>query len=317
MGRWKRVDWQGTILPRARELVEAATYGVTLRHLFYLLLEDEQLAAVSDFSAKAHDIVPGKGYAYGDQLYRQLSQYSAVWRRDGLFPDLLDQKNFIHRPPAWDDPDDAQQWLRENYRIDRTIGQPVSLYLAIEKHTYVPLMEQWFEDLGIPILPLGGYTSQSFVKRIVFDAQTQRLQVPGGYVFRPAVLIDATDFDSDGEDIARDLETRTDCWKHVHRVALTHDQVRDLRLPPNPGKEGSPRKGGMVAKHGANLQVELEALRPAELLRDMFQAAIDQYWDDDAYQQALAREAEDRQQLEDHWDADGYRAARNTDQEEQ
>jgi hypothetical protein len=298
VGKWKRVDWQGVILPRARELVEAATYGVTLRHLFYLLLEDEQLAEVSDFSAKAHAKVPGKGYAYGDQLYRQLSQYSAVWRRGGEFPDLLDQKSYIHRPLDFDGPDQARAWLAEQYRIDRTIGQPVSLYLAIEKNTYVPLMEQWFSDLGIPILPLGGYTSQSFVRQIIDDVLSQDDPAdPSGAAARPAVLIVASDFDGDGEDIARDLQARTDCWKHMHRVALTYDQIRVLGLPPNPGKAGSPRAKGMVDRHGANLQVELEALRPAELLRDMFQAAIDGYWDTDAYQAALAREAAERETL--------------------
>lgn len=310
-----RLDWKGAILPRGQELVEAATYGVTLRHLFYLLLEDPVLAETCPaFREKVRQRKPGKNETYGLQVYRWLSQESAKWRREGRFPDLLDQKNRIVRPLQFDDPDHAQRWLRENYRVDRTTGQPVSLYLAIEKATYVPLMQQWFSDLGVPILPLGGYTSQSFVKRIVGDVRRQPDPDDPEYA-RPAVLVVASDFDPSGLDIERDLVARTDCWAKVVRVALKYEQLEEFGLPESIGKESDPRDGEMVARYGRNIQVELEAL-PGETLRDLYQAAIDDWWDGDAYQRVLAREAEDLRQLEDHWDADGYGAARNTDQEE-
>jgi hypothetical protein len=283
-----RLDWKRAILPRGAELVAAATYGVTLRHLFYLLLEDPVLAETCPgFREKVRQRKPGKDETYGLQVYRWLSQESAKWRREGRFPDLLDQTHSILALQHFAGVVDARRWLRERYALDRTQGQPVSLYLGIEKATYVPLLEQWFARLGVPILALGGYASQSLVRQVAEHARAQR---------RPAVLLFASDFDPTGLDIERDFINRTDCWKDVRRVALTFEQLAAYDLPASIGKESDPRHGGMVARYGRNIQVELEAL-PGETLRGLYQAAIDEWWDANAYQRVLAREAQEREQL--------------------
>jgi hypothetical protein len=281
-----RLDWKGAILPRGAELVEAASYGVTLRHLFYLLLEDDVLAQTCPwFREKVRQHRPGKDETYGQQVYRWLSQESAKWRREGRFPDLLDQTHGILRMQHFADIGDARAWLRERYALDRTDGQPVSLYLGVEKATYVPLLEQWFAALGVPILALGGYASQSFARQVARSVGA-----------RPAVLLFASDVDPTGLDIERDFVKRTDCWKDVRRVALRFEQLAEYDLPESIGKESDPRHGAMVARYSRNIQVELEAL-PGETLRGLYQAAIDEWWDPDAYQRVLAREAEEREQL--------------------
>ncbi len=59
------------------------------------------------------------------------------------------------------------------------------------------------------------------------------------------------DFDSSGEDIARDFVARTDCWIHTERVALTVDQVAEFNPPPQPGKTTDSRAATFTLVHGA------------------------------------------------------------------
>ena len=103
------------------------------------------------------------------------------------------------------------------------------------------------------------------------------------------MLLYAGDFDPSGEDIDRDFIERTDCWHKVVRVALTVDQVREHRLPVNPGKATDSRAAGFVDRHGELVQVELDALDP-DTLRELFAAALDEYWDTSAYEAVLDRE---------------------------
>ena len=56
------------------------------------------------------------------------------------------------------------------------------------------------------------------------------------------------------------------------RVALSTDQVRDYRLPVNPGKVTDSRAAGFIERHGSLMQVELDALDPDDL-RALYQAA--------------------------------------------
>ena len=44
------------------------------------------------------------------------------------------------------------------------------------------------------------------------------------------------------------------------------------------------------------MQVELDAL-PPEVLRDLYQSAVDNFWDDDAFARVLARESKEREVL--------------------
>jgi hypothetical protein len=181
---------------------------------------------------------------------------------------------------------DALSWLAQSYRLDRTAGQDVSLYLAVEKAGLVIQVKSWFGDLGIPILALSGYGSQSYVKEV-------RVDIPD---HRPAILIYAGDFDPSGEDIDRDFVARTGCWHKVIRVALTSAQVDHYQLPPALGKATDSRASAFVARHGKLVQVEVDAL-PPETLRDLFAAAIDQFWNPAAFDAVMAREDSDREQL--------------------
>jgi hypothetical protein len=262
-----RIDWPH-VIGEAREIVYSYDTSVTLRQLFYRLVSAQ--------------LLPNAQTAY-----KGLSSRTAEARRNGEFPALIDRGRKIHRYQHFASARDALRWLERIYRLDRTDGQDVSLYLGVEKAGLVVQLQSWFGDLGIPILALGGYSSQTYVDDVAEDANGRG---------RTAVLLYAGDFDPSGEDIDRDFEERTDCWDEVIRVSLSAAQVAEYGLPPNPGKSTDSRAGGFIARHGELVQVELDALDPDDLRR-LFQSAIDEFWDTSAYEEVLAQEQADLRRL--------------------
>lgn len=282
-------NWKD-ILEHAADIVQQYDTRVTLRQLFYRLVADQTLRNTRS-------------------EYGQLSARSAQARRDGWFPALMDRNRDIERMyPLFTNTDEARKWIKERYRRDRTEGQEYSIYLAVEKAGIVEQLNQWFgRGLGIPILPLQGYSSQSFVDQVAADAVDDVRNDDGSdYVHyanvdedgvpRPTVLIYAGDFDPSGEDIDRDFTERTNCWDYVHRIALLPEQITQYDLPPAMGKATDSRASQFIAKHGRLVQVELDAL-PPDTLRDLYADAINKYWDHDAHTAVMALEAKERDAL--------------------
>lgn len=260
--------WEEVILPHAAQIVRSYDTGVTLRQLFYRLVSDGSLRNT-----------PAE--------YSQLSKRTAEARRDGWFPTLVDRTREIVVPSSWESPEEARSALRDQYRRDRTEGQAWSVYLGVEKAGLVEQLRAWFgEPLGIPILPLGGYHSEPFERKI--ETHTD------GYD-RPCVLLYAGDLDPSGEDIERNFLRHTDFDKST-KVALTIEQATEHDLPPMPGKHSDQRAGAFTAKYGSLFQIEVDAL-PPDVLRDLFAAEIDAFWDDAIHQGVLERETLDRKEL--------------------
>ncbi len=276
-----RRSWPA-IVEQAEQIVTSYDTPVTLRQLFYRLVSAQ--------------ILPNTQSAYV-----QLSSRTAAARRDGGFPPLLDRGRSIHRPTHFDGVADALAAIRYAYRLDRTYGQDVSLYLGVEKAGLVNQLTAWFGDLGLPVLALGGYSSQTYVDDVRGDVRAYRT---GGRLiaeyeswkdspyWRPAVLLYAGDFDPSGEDIDRDFVERSGCFDKVERIALSRAQVDEFNLPPNPGKTTDSRARQFIERHGELMQVEIDAVDPLTL-RGLFQTAIDTYWNDNAYRAVLVQERDD------------------------
>lgn len=258
------IDWDA-VVTQAAGIVRGYTTSVTLRQLFYRLVSAQVLPNTTS-------------------AYKTLSTRTAEARRQGSFPALIDRGRQIHLSQAWESPAQILTAARNSYRRDRTEGQDVSIYLAVEKAGMVVQLEKWFDEFGVPILALGGYSSQTYTQDVANDVDARG---------RPAILLYAGDFDPSGEDIDRDFTSRSGCWDKVVRVALTREQVEDNQLPINPGKATDSRAAGFVERHGSLMQVELDAL-PPEDMRDAYQLAFDQFWDPNAYARVLERERTER-----------------------
>lgn len=270
-----RVNWPD-VLSHAADIVRSYDTLVTLRQLFYRLVSDETLPNVQSY-------------------YRRLSARTAEARRTGSFPDLLDRTSRIERAESFDGVADVMDYVvRYLFRRDRTEGQPWSIYLGVEKAGLSQQLNAWFGDeLGVPILALGGYGSQTFVDEVRRDIED---------FARPAVLIYAGDLDPTGEDIDRDFEHRVAIFDKVIRVALMPEQVTAFSLPFNPDaavikKLGDdPRAARFLERHGALVQYEVDAL-PPDTLRNLYQTALEPFWDSEAHQASLAREDGDLTEL--------------------
>jgi len=261
------VRW-GPVLDRAAAIVESYDTLVTLRQLFYRLVSEQ--------------LIPNRHTAY-----KELSKLTAQARRDGWFPALFDRTRTIHVPPSWASFTELMAVARQQFRLDRTDGQPVTVVLGVEKHGLVELLTTWFGDRGLPVVALGGYSSQTHTDDVADYVGRQR---------RPAVLLYAGDFDPSGEDIARDFIARSDCWQQATRIALTPEQITEHDLPEMPGKTTDTRAAGFVARHGRLVQVEVDAL-PPDVLRDIYTDALGPWWDDDALTRVLD---EERRQRDEH-----------------
>lgn len=265
--RQARIDW-GHVLAEAVLIVESYSSGVTLRQLHYRLV--------------AAQLIPNTQTAY-----KGLSSRTAEARRRGTFPPLVDRVRAIQCAPWWRDPADALEAITRQYRRDRTEGQAHTIFIGIEKAGLLNQFDAWFGHLGIPVIALGGYSSQTFCDEVAEDVRSQG---------RPAVLLYAGDFDPSGEDIDRDFVERSDCWEHVERVALNADQVLEYDLPPALGKATDSRAQQFVERHGELVQVELDALAP-DTLRDLVADALSGWWRTSAYDATISQERQERDAL--------------------
>lgn len=261
------IDWNNVIL-KAQEIVESYATSVTLRQLYYKLVS--------------------LGLIPNDQnMYKNLSRKTAAARREGWFPTLIDRTREIDLYATWATPAEALDQMVDTYRRDRTEGQPKSIYIGVEKHGMTVQLMSWFGDMGIPVLALGGYSSQTFV-----DEVKQHVEAQG----RESILLYAGDFDASGVDIDRDFVERTEIFDAVKRVALNKAHLKRYNLPPMPGKPKDARSASFKAKHGELIQVELDALDPADL-RKLFQKEIDKHWDTKAFKKIQRTEEEERGEL--------------------
>lgn len=261
------LDWN-KILVRAKEIVESYDTGVTLRQLYYRLVSE--------------GLFPNK-----QQSYKTLSHVSARARREGWFPALIDRTREIERFQTFTSPQNALEWVSDMYLRDRTEGQDWSIYIGVEKHGLTTQLVHWFGKYGIPVLALGGYSSQTFVDEVAADVQKRG---------RQSVLLYAGDFDPSGMDIDRDFAERGMCFDEVVRVALDADIVAEYDLPPMPGKTTDSRSGRFILEHGELVQVELDALPPEEM-RKLYQQAIDKFLDEKTWKKSCKREHREEAQL--------------------
>jgi hypothetical protein len=258
----KNVRWS-PVLDEAERIVDQYETSITLRQLFYRLVVARLLPNTQNY-------------------YRTLSSRTAEARRDGTFPDLLDQRGFHRQARAFSGVDDALRYAHDVFRLDRTAGQDNQIWIAGEKATLLGQLEDWFFEFGVNIVVGGGYYSQTSCDQIA------RVVDKDG---REPVLIYGGDHDPSGHDILRDLVARTGCFDldSVIRVAVGPNEVEHFGLPENPGKEADSRAATFRAEFGRLVQVEIEALDPNDL-HDLYIDAFDQFWDQSKFEEVLAEE---------------------------
>jgi hypothetical protein len=194
-------------------------------------------------------------------------------------------------------PHDVQMWagvpsfgadIVNSYRREVWSTQPRYIELLVEKDALSGIFTNILWPYGVTLNVSRGYDSWSAIKETA-----DRL----ARYDNPLILM-FTDFDPSGQDMVVSLRERLGWFGinfEIEKVALTRQDIRDNRLPPNFTKKTDTRAAAHIAAHG-DISVELDAL-PVEVLRERIRSCIEDNMDLAALAKVRRREAKDRAQI--------------------
>lgn len=184
------------------------------------------------------------------------------------------------------------------YRSDLWEDQPYRPEVWVEKDALSDVVGQICNRLRVDFFACRGYVSQSEQWNA---GQRLRDYVMKGQ--RP-IIFHLGDHDPSGIDMTRDNMERLSLFAgtqiQVVRLALNMDQVNQYNPPPNPAKSSDSRFADYQLKYGDE-SWELDALDPA-VIQDLIDRNIRMLRDPKLWDEALGREAMERQELKDMLD---------------
>lgn len=247
---------------------------LTLRQLYYQLV--------------SANVIPNK-----ERSYQNLSRLVSDGRLAGLIDwDAIEDR--VRQPraaPDWNNLTELVDSALSSFRLPRWEGQENYVELWVEKDALAGVLWPIARDYHITLMVNRGYSSQSAMyesaERFLNDSNDRALH-----------LLYVGDMDPSGEDMVRDVEDRLAMFGaevNVQKVALTIDQVRTYKPPPNPAKMTDVRAPAYVAKYGNN-SWEVDAL-PPNVLNRIVRDALDELVDQDLMEEVKEKEEEDKKRL--------------------
>lgn len=176
-------------------------------------------------------------------------------------------------------------WMN-NYSKNRWENQPNYVEVFIEKKALQGVFGPICNENDVALGACKGYPSLTFINDTM-----QRIEDARNEGKSPIILYFG-DYDPSGEDIPRSIvQNIRDMGSDVTlvRCALMEDQVVEWKLPPAPAKKGDSR----TANWDGLGQVELDAVEPKKL-RQLCQDSIDQFFNNELYDELIEREKEER-----------------------
>jgi hypothetical protein len=260
---WRPHDETLRLLELVRAvLVEYAEYlPLTLRQVFYRLLG-------------AH------GYAKTEQAYERLGETLNRARRARLISmgDIRDDGGTTIAANMWASAEEFLDTVRDQagrLMLDRTAGQRKRLVVTCEAAGMVSQLARVANSYGITVMSSGGFESVTDQPTEVLDIGDQDASGAHKYLAYCEDIIAFT----------RELGGEAT----FTRLAVTPQQIHDLRLPTAPPKPTDRR-----AFRGQTCQAE--AIAP-DVLADILRSAIEARIDHAAYARVLRRERKVRREL--------------------
>lgn len=283
-------------------------YDLTLRQLYYQFV--------------ARDLIRNK-----DSEYKRLGSVINDARLAGYldWKYIVDRTRNVQQNGHWNSPAEIVDSAVQSFMHDKWADQEYYVEVWIEKDALVGVLEACCPDEDVSFFSCRGYTSQS---EMWGAAQRIGRQIKND---KKAMILHLGDHDPSGIDMTRDIEERLamfiaqdmgiaptlgdegwqmweypeqlEDWFNVERIALNMNQVQQYNPPPNPAKLTDARATKYMAIHG-RYSWELDALDPATLV-ELIRSNIAYYRDDELWENALAREEEERQilaQVSERWD---------------
>ena len=238
---------------------------MTLRQLYYQLVSKNVIANTPKEYRKMAGIL-------SDARYAGLVDWDAIEDRG-------------RRPTEWQEYDSAEAAVDDmasSFRLERWKGQENYVELWVEKDALASVLTPIASEFHVPLQVNKGYSSTSAMRdsAIRIEENCSKYGADGG-TCQPIVFY-LGDHDPSGEDMVRDIRDRFETFGlsdiDVRKLALTTEQIRQYKPPPNPAKITDPRAAGYIAKFGQT-SWEVDAL-PPRTLRDIivreFRKVIDQ-----------------------------------------
>jgi hypothetical protein len=180
--------------------------------------------------------------------------------------------------------------LRETARLYRRdlwadAGHRVQVWL--EKDALANVVVGVTNALDVPLAVTRGYASLSFL-------HTQATAIAASGV--PTFIYHLGDFDPSGVDAARSVHESLRRFAPkaeivFERLAVTEEQIAEMRLPTRPTKASDSRSRSFGA-----ISVELDAIEP-QVLRGIVRTAIERHVTEDCLEQVRQVEADEKLQL--------------------
>lgn len=274
-------NFRGNSLLRIQQCIEivdeymADGLRLTLRQLYYQLVSRDWIENTP-------------------RSYKNLGNVLAQARLAGLvdWDAIEDRGRQPRKASEWDDIQDLVESALYSYRLDRWAGQEQYVELWVEKDALAGVLLPLANEFHVTLMVNKGYSSLS----AMYEAAKRILKNE-----KDTTIFYLGDHDPSGEDMVRDVRDRLTMFTHdsinlsVEKIALTTEQVRQFRPPPNPAKLTDTRAKAYIAKHGRS-SWEVDALNPRQL-QTIIRTALDSVVDREMMDEIIEREDADKVKL--------------------
>lgn len=241
-------------------------YDLTVRQLYYQLV--------------ARDVIPNNLQEY-KRIASIINDAKLAGQMD--WDAIVDRTREFITQPHWSSGADIVEACVRSYDQDRWANQDVRVFVVVEKEALVGVLSRTCKKYDVPLLAARGYPSGT-----VLRAFAEEQLLPAVNDNKQIVVLHLGDHDPSGIDMTRDLTERLALFTYgmvggqeVNRIALTMDQVDEIRPPENPAKLTDSRVGGYVKLYGSS-SWELDALSP-QYLNDLLESHITDQIDNGAW----------------------------------
>lgn len=262
------------------ENYQARGYELTLRQLYYQLV--------------ARDLIPNT-----EASYNKLGSTISNARDAGLIDWLaiVDRTRSRQGLTTWIDPGQIIKAAYQSFRVDKWENQPYRIFVWVEKEALAGVISRACsdEDIQVDYVSCRGYMSASTIWR-----EAQNIKEVSEFGQTP-IIVHLGDHDPSGIDMTRDNLERLQLYSgldfefDLKRIALNMDQIELYNPPPNPAKITDTRSGKYIEMYGKQ-SWELDALDP-DILVLLIQDTINNYKDENLWQEALEQEREYKDKL--------------------
>lgn len=270
-------------------------FDLTLRQLYY------QFVAGDLFPPSWADKETGS--TNNERSYKRLGDIISDARMAGLidWEAIIDRTRALRSVSTWTTPAEIVRACAQQFKVDLWLYQRHRVEVWVEKDAAIGVVAGTCSKLRVPYFSCRGYTSQT----AIWEAAMRLLgHIKAG---RAPVVLHLGDHDPSGVDMSRDIQERLATFIDHHtpptappagglvfeRIALSMEQVRKYKPPPNPTKITDSRAKGYIREHGHTCW-ELDALEPRvvdQLIQRKVKAYIDQKaWNDMQVVEDMGRE---------------------------